>query len=288
MAADDTAADPLALVDDPERLGMSADRLRLLDSTLRHLVDSGQLPYARLKVLRHGRLVHDVTVNSELGTQTEDSIYRYYSMTKIVASVTALLAVERGFMRLDDPIEKYIPEAANARVVVCGSAATEDPVTEPAASMATVRQCLTHTAGLGYGGLNDELENDAVDEAYLAAGCGADMLAGGMTKFESLAELAATLAAQPLRHHPGEKYDYAMGHILAGRCTEVAMGGDRTLTEIIQEEIFDPLEMTTAGWGVYETDPRVLPMYRCECCSARTQLLLLLLFFLLRTPLADG
>ena len=201
---------------DPEALGMSAVRLELLDHTLRQCVESGQLPFARLKVMRHGQLIHDVTVNSRLGTQTEDSIYRYYSMTKIVASVATLLAVERGLMRLDDPVEKYIPEAANARVVVQGSAAGGTMETEPAASMHTVRQCLTHTAGLGYGGLSTAgfgMMNDEVDEAYLAAGCGADMLAGGMTRFESLAELAAVLAAQPLRHHPGQKFDYAMGHV---------------------------------------------------------------------------
>ena len=200
---------------DPEALGMSAARLELLDHTLRQSVESGQLPFARLKVMRHGQLIHDVTVNSSLGTQTEDSIYRYYSMTKIVASVTTLLAVERGLMRLDDPVEKYIPEAANPRVVVHGSA-TGTLETEPAASMPTVRQCLTHTAGMGYGGLSTAgfgMMNDEVDEAYLAAGCGADMLAGGMTNFASLEELAAVLAAQPLRHHPGTQFDYAMGHV---------------------------------------------------------------------------
>eukprot|EP01052_Picozoa_sp_SAG31_P022156 SAG31_NODE_1749_length_7358_cov_6.713872_6_plen_71_part_00 len=63
--------------------------------------------------MRHGRLVADITVNSELGTQTEDSIYRFYSMTKVVASVVCMIGVERGLMRLDDPIEKYIPEFAN-------------------------------------------------------------------------------------------------------------------------------------------------------------------------------
>lgn len=57
----------------------------------------------------------------------------------------------------------------------------------------------------------------------------------------------------------------ACAQILAGRCTEVAMGDDRTLTEIIQQEIFDKLDMQNAGWGVHEADPRVLPMYRCEC-----------------------
>ena len=51
-----------------------------------------------------------------------------------------------------------------------------------------------------------------------------------------------------------------MGHIIAGRCCEVAFG--KSLTEIFQTEVFDPLEMTTAGWGVHESNPNVLPMYR--------------------------
>ena len=46
------------------------------------------------------------------------------------------------------------------------------------------------------------------------------------------------------------------------------MGGNRTLTEIIQQEIFDALGMDNAGWGVHETDSRVLPMYRCECTTS--------------------
>lgn len=254
---------------DPHSVGMSPERLQLLDATLQQLVFEGQLPFARLKVLRYGKLVHDITVNSSLGEQTEESIYRYYSMTKIVTSVAVLICVERGLLALDDPVEKYVPEMAGARVVVGGSAASGDLQTE-SASMPTVRQCLTHTAGLGYGGLRGKTpqtsglgfgwDNDEVDEACIAAGCGADMLGGGMAEWGSLAELAATLAAQPLRHHPGTRYDYGMGHILAGRCIEVAMG--RTLTEVMQSEIFDPLDMTDAGWGVHDADPRVLPMYR--------------------------
>ena len=262
QAAADMAPPPI----DPSSLGMSDGRLAQLETTLRACVADGQLPFARMKVLRHGQIVYDVTVNSELGTQTEDSIYRYYSMTKIVASVTCLLAVERGLMRLDDPVEKYIPEMKDAVVVVGGSAANGDLQTVPAASMPTIRQCLTHTAGMGYGGLSTagfSIANDEVDRAYLSAGCGADMLDGSMTRWESLEELAATLAAQPLRHHPGTLYDYAMGHILAGRCVEVAMGGQRTLTQIIKDEIFEPLEMHRAGWGAHQdTDSRVLPMYR--------------------------
>ena len=86
-----------------------------------------------------------------------------------------------------------------------------------------------------------------------------------MNILQTVFVLAATTllpyaAAQPLRHQPGTQFDYAMGHILAGRCIEVAMGS--TLTEIMQDEIFGPLGMDAAGWGVYEADARVLPMYR--------------------------
>ena len=105
---------------DPHSVGMSPERLQLLDATLQQLVFEGQLPFARLKVLRYGKLVHDITVNSSLGEQTEESIYRYYSMTKIVTSVAVLICVERGLLALDDPVEKYVPEMAGARVVVGG------------------------------------------------------------------------------------------------------------------------------------------------------------------------
>ena len=113
----------------------------------------------------------DETVNGPLGTITEDSKYRYYSQvhsnslsslllfphspltrkqTKILATVATLLAVERGLLRLDDPVEMYIPEFADMEVYVSGTVAADDIVTEPAASPPTVRQCLMHTAGLAY------------------------------------------------------------------------------------------------------------------------------------------
>ena len=47
--------------------------------------------------------MYDQTINGPLGTITEDSLYRYYSQTKIIATVTTLLAAERGLLRLDDP-----------------------------------------------------------------------------------------------------------------------------------------------------------------------------------------
>ena len=160
---------------------MSAERLARVGALMQKMVDEGTIPYARCKVMRHGQLVYDSTVNSALGTQTEDSIYRFYSMTKIIASAVCMIGVERGLMRLDDPIEKYIPEFATTGVYKSGTVEGGDLETEPATTMATIRQCLTHTAGFGYGGLFGAFGmSDEVCKAYIKEGCGADMLDGSM------------------------------------------------------------------------------------------------------------
>jgi hypothetical protein len=173
-------SNPLAAAD-PAAHGMSAERLARVGALMQKMVDEGTIPYARCKVMRHGQLVYDSTVNSALGTQTEDSIYRFYSMTKIIASAVCMIGVERGLMRLDDPIEKYIPEFASTGVYKSGTVEGGDLETEPAATMATIRQCLTHTAGFGYGGLFGAFGlSDEVCNAYIKEGCGADMLNGSM------------------------------------------------------------------------------------------------------------
>ncbi len=222
-----------------------------------------ELPFARLKIAKAGKLVYDQTFNGPLGTITEDSLYRYYSQTKIIATVTTLLAAERGLLRLDDPVEMYIPEFENPQRYVSGTVAANDILTEDADLLPTIRQCLMHTAGLAYGGLfADNGIVDEVDKIYMANDLGVEDLIheGGLaTVFGSLEKVAARIGTMPLRHHPGTLWDYANGHIVAVRCAEVAMG--RVATEIIQTEIFDPLGMQTAGWGVKASDPNLLPMF---------------------------
>jgi CubicO group peptidase (beta-lactamase class C family) len=227
------------------------------------LATRAELPFARLKIAKAGKLVYDQTINGPLGTITEDSLYRYYSQTKIIATVTTLLAAERGLLRLDDPVEMYIPEFANPQRYVSGTIEGDDIVTEDAESLPTIRQCLMHTAGLAYGGLfaaNGIV--DEVDKLYVANDLGVEDLIheGGLaTVFGSLEKVAARIGTMPLRHHPGHLWDYANGHIVAVRCAEVVMG--RTATEIMQTEIFDPLGMANHKWGVDKSDPNLLPMF---------------------------
>jgi CubicO group peptidase (beta-lactamase class C family) len=78
-----------------------------------------------------------------------DHIFRVFSNTKLITSCAALLLFEEGKLRLDDPIEKFIPQLGNRKVLRAGATSLDD--TEPAKSSITIRQLLSHSSGLSYG-----------------------------------------------------------------------------------------------------------------------------------------
>ncbi len=78
-----------------------------------------------------------------------DHLFRAFSNTKLITSCAALLLVEEGRLELDDPVERFLPQLANRRVLRPGATAIDD--TEPARAPITMRQLLTHSAGLSYG-----------------------------------------------------------------------------------------------------------------------------------------
>lgn len=78
-----------------------------------------------------------------------DHIFRVFSNTKLVTSCAALLLFEEGKFQLDDPIEKFMPQLANRRVLRPGATSLDD--TEPAKRSITIRHLLSHRAGLSYG-----------------------------------------------------------------------------------------------------------------------------------------
>ena len=84
----------------------------------------------------------------------DDAIYRMYSNTKIVTSVAAMMLLERGLYSLDDPLEKYLPEFSNMKVLKSGAKSLTDTV--PAETSMTPRHLLSHSAGLSYGFIEPE------------------------------------------------------------------------------------------------------------------------------------
>lgn len=133
--------------------GIDRERLGRLDAVLHRYVDDGRLPGVQTLVSRRGELVHrdryGVTDVETGAPVAEDTLYRLYSMTKPVTSVALMMLYEEGALLLEDPVGRWLPELADLRVWVDGTA--DDPVTRPLEAPLTVHHVLTHTSGLTYG-----------------------------------------------------------------------------------------------------------------------------------------
>jgi CubicO group peptidase (beta-lactamase class C family) len=193
-------------------------------------------------IARKGKIVHfepTGVLNLDTGEPMQnDSLFRIYSMTKPITSVAAMLLFEQGKFQLDDPIAQYLPEFSNVKVLVDGNLVNPDHAP-------TIRELLSHTAGLTYG----IFSNTEVDKLYREALWG-DRAMLDLTKYrgdgmerrvKDLDELSKTIASIPLLYQPGSQWVYSISVDILGRLIEVISG--QSLDQFLQQEIFDPLEM---------------------------------------------
>jgi uncharacterized protein YbbC (DUF1343 family) len=108
---------PLPIVS-PEAVGMSARHLAHIDEVVRQAIARRELPGAVILVARQGRIVYwrafgFRAVEPERVPMTRDTVFDLASLTKVVATATSvMILVERGKIRLGDPVARYIPEFA--------------------------------------------------------------------------------------------------------------------------------------------------------------------------------
>lgn len=225
----------------PESLGFASDRLARISSWMRRYVDDGKLPYVTTLVARRGEIAYldacgSADPDNGKPTPAVDHIARYYSMTKPITTVAAMMLLERAALQLDDPISKYIPEFADTPVYVSGPFG--DMKTEKQRSPVTVRQLMTHTSGLTYGRFDD----GPIGEAYRTAG-----VDFGRTR-DTLADMARKAASVPLCFQPGTKWTYSVATDVLGRVVEVAAG--MPLGQVLQDWILGPLGMVDTAFGI--------------------------------------
>ena len=219
----------------PEGVGLSSPGLERARAYVAACVERGEIAGAVVLVSRHDQVAQFACMglrDIEAGLPMEqDTIFRIASMTKPITSVGALMLIEAGKLRLDDPVSRYIPEFADVQVF----AGVEDGRVRLAALARpiTVHHLLTHTSGL---------DSDAPDPALEAT---YDNL--GDTRY-ALPELMRRLAAHPLVHQPGEGWRYGFGHTVLGRVIEVA--ANQPLDEYFASAIFTPLGMVDSGFYV--------------------------------------
>ena len=166
-----------------------------------------------------------------------DHIFRVFSNTKLVTSCAVLLLLEEGRLQLDDPIEKFIPQLGNRRVLREGATTLGD--TEPAARSITIRHLMSHSSGLSYG-LFDP--GTPIFNAYNERKV--------LNPLTPLSDMIGALADLPLVYQPGTAWQYSVATDVLGRLVEVVSG--QPLDTFIQQRIFDPLGMVDTGFVVPE------------------------------------
>jgi CubicO group peptidase (beta-lactamase class C family) len=195
-----------------------------------------------------------LALNSDVEVD-ENSLYRIYSMTKPVTGMAAMILIDEGVLSLDQPIHELLPAYKDMMVQVeYDGAITEDNL-EPAKSPITVRHLLTHTAGIGYGIIQQGPITDAYNEAGLIAGQVSRLPIPGIFQgapVGSLRAFADGLATMPLVLQPGAKFSYSMSLDLLGRVIEVAAG--QPFDQFLKERIFDPCGMTSTYFQVPSSD----------------------------------
>ena len=229
---------------EPYEIGMSPERLARLDTVMQQYVNNGRLPGAVLLVARDGFVVYekafgyrDVETKARL---REDDLFRIASQTKALVSVGIMMLQERGNLLITDPVSKYLPEFARTTVAVPKEGGSYDVV--PAKRAITLRDLLTHTAGLGYGWgpAQDRWEEAGIQGWYFA------------DRDEPIAATISRMAALPMDAQPGDDYVYGYATDVLGVVIEKVSG--KSLADFIRTEITEPLAMKDTFFYVPEED----------------------------------
>jgi CubicO group peptidase (beta-lactamase class C family) len=187
------------------------------------------------------------------GAVDENSLYRIYSMSKPITGMATMILIDEGKLGLDQPVAEILPAFRDMRVLVDPAGALEDTV--PANGPITIRQLLTHTAGLGYQIVSKGPLQAAYNQQGLVGGRVSRMPIPGfpvVTPAPGLAAWADRLAELPLMYQPATKWSYSCSIDLLGRVIEVASGME--FEAFLKKRIFDPCGMTSTWMQVPQSE----------------------------------
>ena len=230
----------------PEEAGFSSTRLSRINAAMQRHVDQGKLAGIVSMLARRGNIVHfekvgmmDIEANKPMEF---DTIFRICSMTKPITSVAVMMLYEEARFHLSDPISRFIPGFADVKVFV--------RKTESGLELAdlereiTIRDLLTHTAGLSYGFEEDSYVDSLYQKRVWAQGKRDPQV--------TLEEAIEALTHIPLVHQPGTHYQYSMATDVLGYLVQVVSG--MPFADFLKQRIFEPLGMVDTGFHVPESE----------------------------------
>ena len=236
----------------PEREGFSSERLAEVTRFMNARVEDGTMVGGQGLIARRGKIVYQENyglADREGDTaMTDDAIFRIYSMTKPITAVAVMMLYEEGRFFLNDPVGRYLPDMANLEVALStadgGTGMVSDGTqsrgvgkgdeslvgqTRKPRRQPTIRDLLTHTAGLTYGIFG----NTEVDKLYREARL--------MGPTQDLQTFVTELGKLPLQYEPGTQWHYSVAVDVQGALVEAVSG--MSFWDFLRTRIFEPLDM---------------------------------------------
>jgi CubicO group peptidase (beta-lactamase class C family) len=231
----------------PEDVGMSSERLRRIHEAIERHIDAGEISGAVTLVARRGRLVHfeahGLLYIESKRPMEKGAIFRIASMSKPITGAAAMIMLEEGKLRLNDPVSKFLPEFKNSKVALPRGDSGEFYLV-PADRELTIRDLLTHTNGLMTGGIGSKSGPPRMVEG------------------DTLAAYIPRLGAVPLDFQPGTQWAYSgyAGPDTLSRIVELVSG--QPYDEFLRTRIFQPLGMKdTFFYPPDDRRPRLATLY---------------------------
>ena len=224
-------------------------------SVLQPYFDRGELGGAVTLTWHRGKVVQNDAVGwRDIAARSPmqcDSIFRIASMTKPVTTVAALMLLDDGRLKLDDPVTRWLPELADMRVLRHAESPLDDTVA--AVRDMTVEDLMTHRAGFGY----SMFSSGPIASAY------SEVLGSELFIDKSPDAWLHALGSLPLIYQPGDRLNYGLSTDVLGIL--VARIEGKPLAQLLKERIFDPIGMSDTGfWVPIAEHERVAVTYRYD------------------------
>ncbi len=232
FAAAPTSGQNLSKVQ-PEEVGFSSERLQRLTETFQGYVQEGKLAGSVILAARRGKIAYlkafgqrDREANSPM---RDDAIFRIASQTKALVSVGVMVLQEQGKLLITDSVGNHLPEFQKTTVAVPRNEGGYDVV--DAKRPITIRDLLTHTAGIGYGQgvAQDRWKAASIQGWYFA------------DRDEPIAATVSRMPSLPFDAQPGERWVYGYATDILGTLIEHVSG--ENLSSFLSTQLFGPLGM---------------------------------------------
>jgi CubicO group peptidase (beta-lactamase class C family) len=227
--------------------GLSKVRLGRMHDVMAGYVERGEVPGLVTLVSRRGEVHVDAIGMKAVGDSDpirRDTIFRISSMTKPITAVATMILVEECKVRLDEPVDRWLPELAERKVLKRLDGPLDDTV--PANRPITVRDLLTFRMGFG--------QMMAPPDAYPILKAASEQQIGmgppSPSTLPAPDEWMRRLGRLPLMHQPGEQWMYNTGSDVLG--VLIARASGQPLETFLRQRIFEPLGMKDSGFSVPE------------------------------------